>query len=163
LEKFSTFAAKYNMDKWIKNITGIIPHTNKNVSIELEGRSLIVTGANGFGKTSFLQAVYEKVDLLIAKKKGADLSQIEHDLMSWQDRLNNSQKWTTNYDTAVRQIKHFESQLKAIISFFEEKRLSEIMRPSAAKLSRKRKKMQKGRIFRREMQINLNKMYYICT
>jgi AAA15 family ATPase/GTPase len=38
----------------------------------LEGRHLIVTGANGSGKTSFLKAVYEKVDLLIAKKRGAD-------------------------------------------------------------------------------------------
>jgi AAA15 family ATPase/GTPase len=145
------------MEKWIKNIAGVIPHTNKNVSIKLEGRNLIVTGANASGKTSFLKAVYEKVDLLIAKKQGADLLQIEQNLMFWQDNLKRNQKGTTSFDSAVSQIKHLESQLsaikeglqvtfsdninfsalyddrKAIIRFFEEKRLSEITQPSAAK------------------------------
>jgi AAA15 family ATPase/GTPase len=157
LEKFSTFATKYNMEKWIKNIAGVIPHTNKNVSIELEGRNLIVTGANASGKTSFLKAVYEKVDLFIAKKQDADLPQIEQDLMYCQDDLKRNQKGTTGFDRVVSRIKHFESQLnaikeglqvtipeninfsalyddrKAIIRFFEEKRLSEITQPSVAK------------------------------
>ncbi|MDR1380804.1 MAG: ATP-binding protein [Tannerella sp.] len=145
------------MEKWIKNIAGVIPHTNKNVNIELEGRNLIVTGANGAGKTSFLRAVYEKTDLLIAKKKGADLLQIEKSLKMHQDDLNRTQKGTTAFDNVAGQVKYYESQLntikeglqvaipdninfsalyddrKAIIRFFEEKRLSEITQPSEAK------------------------------
>jgi AAA15 family ATPase/GTPase len=54
---------KIKMVKWIQNISGVIPHTNKTVSIALNGRNLIVTGANGSGKTSFLKALYEKVCL----------------------------------------------------------------------------------------------------
>ena len=33
------------MEKWIKNIKGEIPYTNKTVDIELNGKNLIVTGA----------------------------------------------------------------------------------------------------------------------
>ncbi|MDR1417441.1 MAG: ATP-binding protein [Prevotellaceae bacterium] len=145
------------MEKWIKNIAGVIPYTNKNVSIELEGRNLIVTGANGSGKTSFLKAAYEKVDLLIAQKKGADLLQIKQNLTMWQNNLSKNQKGTTSFDNAAKLIKSYESELnaieggmqatipeninfsalyddrKAIIRFFEEKRLSEITQPSEAK------------------------------
>ncbi|MDR1594348.1 MAG: hypothetical protein LBS43_07695 [Prevotellaceae bacterium] len=46
------------MEKWIKSINGKIPYTNKLVNIELDGKNLIVTGANGSGKTSLLKAVY---------------------------------------------------------------------------------------------------------
>jgi predicted ATP-binding protein involved in virulence len=105
------------MEKWIKNITGVIPHTNKNVSIELEGRNLIVTGANASGKTSFLKAVCEKVHLLIAKKQGADLPQ-----EGLQVAIPENIDFSALYDDR-----------KAIIRFFEEKRLSEITQPSAAK------------------------------
>ncbi|MDR3048081.1 MAG: ATP-binding protein [Bacteroidales bacterium] len=145
------------MEKWIKNISGIIPHTNNNINIELEGKNLIVTGANGSGKTSFLKAVYEKVNLLIAQKKGADLPQIKQNLKTWQNELNRTQKGTTAFDAAANQIKHLETQLnaiegglqvvipdninfsslyddrKAVIHFFEEKRLSEIIQPKTAK------------------------------
>ncbi|MDR1882632.1 MAG: ATP-binding protein [Prevotella sp.] len=145
------------MEKWIKNITGVIPHTNNNVNIELEGRNLIVTGTNGSGKTSFLRAVYEKANLLIAQKQGANLPQIKQTLKRRQDALNQIPKGTTAYDIATKDIKFSEAKLnaiesglqvvipenfifsslyddrKAVIRFFEEKRLSEITQPSVAK------------------------------
>ena len=39
------------MAGYIERITGTIPHTNKSVDIPLEGKSLIITGGNGSGKT----------------------------------------------------------------------------------------------------------------
>ncbi|MDR3245663.1 MAG: hypothetical protein LBT50_04450 [Prevotellaceae bacterium] len=47
------------MDKWIKNISGTIPYTNKTVDIEINGINLIITGANGSEKTTFLSKLYE--------------------------------------------------------------------------------------------------------
>jgi AAA15 family ATPase/GTPase len=144
------------MEKWIKNISGVIPHTNNNINIELNGKNLIVTGANGSGKTSFLRAVYEKVDLLIAKKQGANLPQIKQNLNNWQNNLNSSRKGTANYDTAANIVNQYKTELnaiegglqveipdninfsslyddrKAVIRFFEEKRLSNITQPKTA-------------------------------
>ncbi|MDR1631553.1 MAG: hypothetical protein LBR97_01485, partial [Dysgonamonadaceae bacterium] len=145
------------MGNRIKNISGVVPHTHKTVNMDLDGRNLIVTGANGSGKTSFLKAVYEKVDLLIAKKQGADLQQIKYNLKSRQDHLSRNQKGTAAYETMMQQVRYFENQInaieeglqveipdniefssqyddrKAIIRLFEEKRLSEITQPVAAK------------------------------
>jgi predicted ATP-binding protein involved in virulence len=145
------------MGNWIKNISGKIPYTNKTVNISLDGKNLIVTGANGSGKTSFLKAVYEKINLLIAKKQGADLPQMKNDLRICQKSLDDAQKGTTAYDWAKRMVDDFKSKIdavengvqvnmpenirfsslyddrKAIIHFFEEKRLSEIIQPVTAK------------------------------
>ncbi|MDR2027262.1 MAG: ATP-binding protein [Prevotellaceae bacterium] len=145
------------MDKWIKSINGNIPHTNRTVNIDLEGKNLIVTGANGSGKTSFLREVYRKTDLLIAKKQGADLPQMKEQVKYWQNYLSNTQKGTTAYDMAMQEIQYGERQIndvesglhidipesirfssmyddrKAVIRFFEEKRLSEIIQPEMTK------------------------------
>ncbi|MHB9295131.1 hypothetical protein PilKf_00872 [Pillotina sp. SPG140] len=145
------------MNKWIQAISGTVPHTNKNVDIALDGRNLIVTGVNGSGKTSFLKEVYKKVDLLVAKKKGADLPQIRNQLVRSQLSLEKLQKGTTQYDQYIRSIKALESEIndvenglqvsipdtlkfsslyddrKAVIRFFEEKRLSEILPATTAR------------------------------
>jgi AAA15 family ATPase/GTPase len=144
------------MDRWIKNISGKIPHTDKSVSIDLDGKNLIVTGANGSGKTSFLKAVYEKTNLFFIQKK-TDLPEMKQRLTDWQRHYDNTQKGTEEHYDAKRKIQHYENKIaavekgiqvdipdnitflemyderKAIIRFFEEKRLSEITQPVTAK------------------------------
>ncbi|MDR0863959.1 MAG: ATP-binding protein [Candidatus Symbiothrix sp.] len=100
------------MEKWIKNISGIVPHTNNNVDIELDGKNLIVTGANGSGKTSFLKEVYERMTLCITEKKYADL----------QVTISKNINFPFLY-----------KDRKAVVLFFEEKRLSDIKRPTMPK------------------------------
>jgi AAA15 family ATPase/GTPase len=138
------------MERWIKSITGTIPHTNTTVSIDLEGKNLIVTGANGSGKTSFLNEVYAKLKGLIAEKLATSLSQTKQYLLHSQQVLSKSQKGTAQYSQAEQQIHNWQSQIdrvenglqidipenikfsalydekKALIYLFEEERLSEI-------------------------------------
>lgn len=95
------------------------------------------------------------MDFLIGKK-GKDLPEIEKELTLWRKQLNMSQE-VPGYYGAAKEINRLESQLnaikgglqvdiperikfsalyddrKAIIRFFEEKRLSEIVQPSTAK------------------------------
>jgi predicted ATPase len=105
------------MDKWIKNISGTIPYTNKTVDIELNGRNLIVTGANGSGKTTFLRKLYEILNVhteLLRKQE--EIKVLDNDLsFDIPDRLS---------------LFSLCSDGKAIIHFFEEKRLSNISPPS---------------------------------
>ena len=138
------------MERWIRSITGTIPHTNKTVNIDLAGRNLIVTGANGSGKTSFLNEVNSKLNVLIVKKLADSLTQNKKQLLHWQQTLSNSQKGTSQYSEAEQLIYRLQSQIdsvesglqinipekvkfsalydekKAVIYLFEEKRLSEI-------------------------------------
>ncbi|MDR1493489.1 MAG: hypothetical protein LBT05_12310 [Planctomycetaceae bacterium] len=99
----------------------------------------------------------KKTNLLIALKKGADLPRMKNDLKFWQNELSKCQKGTTAFDNAKKQVNRLETQInaiekglqvgipdnlnfslmyedrKAIIRFFEEKRLSKIAQPIAAK------------------------------
>lgn len=50
----------------ISKINIPIPYSRKKVNIQLDGRSLIITGGNGCGKTSFITAIYNYL------KKGID-------------------------------------------------------------------------------------------
>jgi AAA15 family ATPase/GTPase len=138
------------MEGWIKSITGTIPHTNKTVNINLEGRNLIVTGANGSGKTSFLNEVSSKLDNIIVKKLASALNQNKESVLHNQKVLSKSEKGTQQYLHAEQSIKRSQSQIdlvekglqiaipenikfsalydekKAIVYLFEEKRMSEI-------------------------------------
>jgi predicted ATP-binding protein involved in virulence len=145
------------MEKFIERISGAIPHTNKTVDITLDGRNLIVTGANGSGKTSFLRAVYEKVDLLIAQKQLANLPKLKDDLQHLEIALLKNQEDAASRDHFLRCISNTKKDIekietglqiiipnniefsekyddkKAVIYFFDEDRLSEITKPDAAK------------------------------
>lgn len=56
----------------INNIQGIIPFTDKKISIDLNGKNLIITGKNGCGKTQLLESIFEvllKSSSFITNKK----------------------------------------------------------------------------------------------
>lgn len=104
------------MNKYIQNIEGKIPNTLKSVEVNLNGKNLIITGANGSGKTSFLREVYKKTEILIVNKKQADLpklkEQYESQLKHWQ---NNTVKGTTEHDQWKHYVENSKKQLDDIL------------------------------------------------
>jgi predicted ATPase len=145
------------MDRWIKRISGVIPHTNKSIDIELNGKNLIITGMNGTGKTSLLRAVFDKTDVLIVQKEGSGLAKTKQSLLAWENNLHSSQKGTTQYDNTMNLVNMLQNKVdaiekglqlvipdnirfsslyddrKAVICFFEERHFSEIAPAAAAK------------------------------
>lgn len=66
--------------KYLMNISGEIPHANlNNINIPLNGRNLIITGKNGSGKTSFLNAFNSKIKLHLSKEI-QELNQLESNI-----------------------------------------------------------------------------------
>lgn len=104
------------MNKYIQNIEGQIPNTLKSVEVNLNGQNLIITGANGSGKTSFLREIYKKTEILIVNKKQADLPKLkenyENQLKYWQE---NTVKGTTDYDSWKRSVENSKNQLDEIL------------------------------------------------
>ncbi|ABZ74645.1 AAA ATPase [Shewanella halifaxensis HAW-EB4] len=60
------------MTGYIQNINTKIPFTDKVVNIELQGKSLILTGGNGCGKTNFLNHLLEYLTERVINRKNAD-------------------------------------------------------------------------------------------
>jgi len=96
-------------DILIKRITGTIPHTYKKVDIELNGKNLIVTGANGSGKTSFAKALYEAI--------------------SFDNNMSSTENELFPEIPQSATLKNLCLDKRAIIKFHDEKRLSEIKQP----------------------------------
>jgi predicted ATP-binding protein involved in virulence len=107
------------MDKWIKSISGEIPNTNTLVNINLDGKNLIVTGANGSGKTSFLNAVYKKVHMQVTHSRD-NLSQQDEEKLFVE--IPNKIEFSSKHD-----------RRRTVIRLYKEKRLSKIIQPVMAK------------------------------
>jgi predicted ATPase len=104
------------MTKYLDQITGIIPNTQKEISIHLNGKNLIIIGSNGSGKTSFVKAIFEKSELLIAKKKQADLSSLKASLVSYENYLKSLTAGTSDQHFAVRNFNGMKSEIDEITS-----------------------------------------------
>ena len=154
---FNVLVWSMAMEKWIQSISGRIPFTQKDIKIDVDGRNLIITGANGSGKTSLIRAVYEKVNLFIVKKQNLKYLNLEQNIRNAQNNFNMQKEGTAVYDQSKQYLQHLLSQRdtiktgleiiipnlnqcssdygngKSVIFFFEERHFSEITPATAAK------------------------------
>lgn len=145
------------MNRYVERIYGVVPNTNKEIDIKLNGRNLIITGGNGSGKTCLLRAFMRKADLLIAQKKMADRKSIENTVHHYVESLKQLQKGTSQYERNERNLYNYQQQLddidsglniaftdylsfssnlderKAVLRLFEAQRKSEISSANTAR------------------------------
>jgi len=137
------------MTGYIERITGMIPHTNKMIDIPLNGKSLIITGVNGSGKTSLLHGVFLLVCNYLFSKEN-NLDKLKKELEEIKRGLIGKDKYSMFYEYDVKKIKEIElliesieSRLKviipenkqfsnkceknqAVLRYFEDRRLADI-------------------------------------
>ena len=138
------------MKGYIKEISGIIPHTYKKVNIQLDGKNLIITGGNASGKTSFLRSAYDKTVLFIIDKKYEILPDLKARLLNYENTLSSFEKGSKQYrdyssyiDNTQKEIEKIEGGINlhipknttfsakyddrtAVIKYFEDSRLADI-------------------------------------
>ncbi|AZL86831.1 hypothetical protein EIJ81_21250 [Aliivibrio salmonicida] len=143
------------MDKYINRISGLLPNTEKPISIEANGRNIIVTGMNGCGKTLFLNALFDAIKRnvepsniqqknnlqtniehykVLLKRDGIDKVQREQykdTLAQWETQLDNMFNVNTielewdNHDNALDK----SLQKSLVVNFFEATRQYSNNRP----------------------------------
>ena len=142
------------MSGYLTKIKTKIPYTDKEVDIEVNGKTLILTGGNGCGKTQLLNFIYSKLTNRIVERKNSTIQQLQRDLESYDRAVESESPIGRNYEhylsekeSLEKQIKELENppielfeindfilkhkDLQAVLLQFEAGRKSDILKPSS--------------------------------
>ncbi|AMX20604.1 hypothetical protein IEC338SC_3499 [Acinetobacter pittii] len=101
--------------KYIQHISGTVPHTNKNIDIPINYKNLIITGNNSSGKTQFLLALKNKLDIYIKEKLIQEKENTLLRIEKYKNELESFQKGSADYSRREVWIKSETQKLNKII------------------------------------------------
>ena len=142
------------MSGYLTKIKTKIPYSDKEVDIEVNGKTLILTGGNGCGKTQLLKLIYEKLKASVVGRPDYNLAELESSLKTKQDILDRIGPAHQDYKNCLQQVERYSQEiekiknpaleirnldefvvnyqeLKALLIEFEAMRKSEITKPSS--------------------------------
>ncbi|WP_299694464.1 AAA family ATPase [uncultured Vibrio sp.] len=142
------------MSGYLTKIKTKIPYSDREVNIDVNGKTLILTGGNGCGKTQLLKLIYEKLKVSVIDRQNYNLADVERSLKSNQDSLSRIGPAHQHYKHYTQQVEIYSRQLedtkypsletsnledfivnyqelKALLIEFEAMRKSEIVKPSS--------------------------------
>ncbi len=142
------------MSGYLSKIKTKIPHSDKDVDIDLNGRTLILTGGNGCGKTQLLNYVYNKLIARVVDRQNDTIQQLQRQIASIENALNEYGPASASYDGLLRNLEKYKQQIKelehppislsgledfvlkykdlqAVLLKFEAGRTSDILKPSS--------------------------------
>lgn len=101
-----------NKNNVIKNIHVLLPDSNKNININVDGKNVIITGGNGCGKTRFLKLLYEQVSAQIEQHEYKTYDQIKQEISNRQNWMQHTPPTDRRYYSWKQEIVNYEKQLK---------------------------------------------------
>lgn len=142
------------MSGYLKKIKTKIPHSAKEVDIDVEGKNLILTGGNGCGKTQLIEYIFNQLTDKVVHKKNQSVNEIHKILDNNQRSLSKIGPTHHHYEHYSKQVEILTKELKekqnpslqidrldefvvgynnftAILSKFEAMRRSDIIKPSS--------------------------------
>lgn len=142
------------MSGYLTKIKTKIPNTNKKVDIDVKGKTLILTGGNGCGKTQLLNFVYGKLEDRVADRSNHKSEDLNNLLNYYELNLNSNSPAHKEYDYWIKskketekriqelenpvvELSHLENfilkytELKTVLLKFEAGRKSDILKPSS--------------------------------
>ncbi|ATU97289.1 AAA family ATPase [Aeromonas salmonicida] len=142
------------MSGYLTKIKAKIPYSDKEVDIDVDGKTLILTGGNGCGKTQLMDHIFSKLKESVIDRKNYTIQQLNNSLSSYQHSLKDLGPAHQSYnhfkekmEITKARIKEVEEPsiiikdlegfivkyqaFKAILISFEAMRKSEIKKPSS--------------------------------
>lgn len=101
----------------ISKINIPIPYSRKNVDIQLDGMSLIITGGNGCGKTSFITAIYNHLKNGIDNPNNNSEEFLTRQISIYESELNKIGRDGVNYNHYSSELEKHKIRLKEINDF----------------------------------------------
>lgn len=141
------------MSGYLIKIKTKIPYLDKVVDIDLDGKTLILTGGNGCGKTQLMDHLFKKLKEYIIDRNNYTVEQLQSNLASYQYNFDIIGPAHQNYNHFKEQIENTKAKIKevenppiqicsledfvvkyqnfkAVLVSFEAMRKSEITKPS---------------------------------
>lgn len=94
------------MKKHIEKINYQPKHASGEINIQLAGRDLIITGGNGCGKTTFLNAMNKYIQHTYVEKKHDAKERLLQNLAHWQNQMDQNPKGTSQHAQGEEQCKY---------------------------------------------------------
>lgn len=101
----------------ISKINIPIPYSRKTVDIQLDGRSLIITGGNGCGKTSLITAIYNYLKKGIDAPSNNDHQHLKQQIKDYESRIKRIGRDDNGYDFYQKKLIEAQNRLKEISDF----------------------------------------------
>jgi recombinational DNA repair ATPase RecF len=86
------------MAGYIQKINTTIPNSQNTVSIDLQGRNLILTGGNGCGKTRLLEHIYQVLHEQVVLKQNTDERQLMQHISHYENAIKIDGKAGAHYN-----------------------------------------------------------------
>ena len=97
--------------KYIHNISGKIEHLDYEINIDLNGKNLILVGANGVGKTSILDSIYKSLNIEL-EKNNSQIDSFKNTLDYYKRDIKNYTEGSNEYIDKLNSIKYYKEKLK---------------------------------------------------
>ena len=97
--------------KYIHNISGKIEHLDYEINIDLNGKNLILVGANGVGKTSILDSIYKSINIEL-EKNNSQIDSFKNTLDYYKRDIKNYTEGSNEYIDKLNSIKYYKEKLK---------------------------------------------------
>ncbi|MCX4044034.1 AAA family ATPase [Aeromonas veronii] len=102
------------MSGYLTKIKTKIPYSDKEVDIDVGGKTLILTGGNGCGKTQLMNFLFTKLKESIIEKKNNSIEQLKQNLAAHQYSLKDIGPANQLYDYYKDQIDIIKTQIKDV-------------------------------------------------
>lgn len=100
------------MTGYIEKIKTKIPNSNKEITIDVQGRNIIITGGNGCGKTQLLNHLYNTLERRVVGRKNYNEQELTGHINNYNSRLKNMSKADSQYQNVIHNINTWRSQLE---------------------------------------------------
>jgi predicted ATP-binding protein involved in virulence len=102
------------MTGYLTKIKTKIPYTNKEVDINVKGKTLILTGGNGCGKTQLLNFIYNILADRVVERNNNTIQQLRQSVSSYEQMMNSRGPTSRSYNTWMKQKEEAKKKIEEL-------------------------------------------------